>query len=56
MTKTIGLICASLRNNSYNRIIAESLAVMDGSAHFVVTKNRKWLRDSSVLLLNRMYI
>lgn len=25
MTKTIGLICASLRNNSYNRIIAESL-------------------------------
>lgn len=25
MTKTIGLICGSLRENSYNRIVAQSL-------------------------------
>lgn len=41
MTKTIGLICGSLRNNSYNRIIVESLTVMDVSAQFRCYKNRK---------------
>jgi chromate reductase, NAD(P)H dehydrogenase (quinone) len=32
MTKTIGLICGSLRENSYNRIVAQTLADMDESA------------------------
>ncbi|MFL6562457.1 MAG: NAD(P)H-dependent oxidoreductase, partial [Bacillus sp. (in: firmicutes)] len=34
MTKTIGLICGSLRENSYNRIVAQSLTDMDESAQF----------------------
>lgn len=34
MSKTIGLICGSLRKNSYNRIIAQSLTEMDDSHQF----------------------
>jgi chromate reductase len=34
MTKTIGLICGSLRKDSYNRIIAKSLTDLDDSHHF----------------------
>ncbi len=34
MTKTIGLICGSLRKNSYNRAIAQSLIDLDHSAQF----------------------
>jgi chromate reductase, NAD(P)H dehydrogenase (quinone) len=34
MTKTIGLICGSLRKNSFNRIIAQSLTDMDDSVQF----------------------
>lgn len=34
MTKTIGLICGSLRKNSYNRIIAQSLTELDDSHQF----------------------
>lgn len=34
MTKTIGLICGSLRKNSYNRAIAQSLFDFDNAAQF----------------------
>ncbi|MDQ0858811.1 NADPH-dependent FMN reductase [Bacillus sp. V2I10] len=34
MTKTIGLICGSLRKSSYNRIIAQSLVDMEDSTEF----------------------
>ncbi len=34
MTKTIGLICGSLRKNSYDRMIAESLTILDDSAQY----------------------
>jgi chromate reductase len=34
MTKTIGLICGSLRKDSYNRIIAQSLVDIDDAAEF----------------------
>jgi chromate reductase len=34
MTKTIGLICGSLRKDSYNRVIAQALADMDDSIKF----------------------
>lgn len=34
MTKSIGLICGSLRKDSYNRIIAQSLVDIDDAAEF----------------------
>ncbi|WP_242068071.1 NAD(P)H-dependent oxidoreductase [Priestia endophytica] len=34
MIKTIGLICGSLRKDSYNRIIAQSLKEMNDSIQF----------------------
>lgn len=34
MTKTIGLICGSLRKDSYNRVIAQALTDMDDSIKF----------------------
>jgi chromate reductase len=34
MTKTIGLICGSLRKSSYNRIIAQSLVDMEDNTEF----------------------
>lgn len=42
MTKTIGLICGSLRKNSYNRIIAGSLIDMDDSVPF------RWIDSQAV--------
>ncbi|PGZ57900.1 NADPH-dependent FMN reductase [Bacillus cereus] len=46
MTKTIGLICGSLRNNSYNRIIAKSLTDMDDSIQF------RWIEIKDLPLFN----
>jgi chromate reductase len=46
MTKTIGLICGSLRKNSYNRIIAQSLAKMDNSLEF------RWIEINDLPLFN----
>jgi chromate reductase, NAD(P)H dehydrogenase (quinone) len=46
MTKTIGLICGSLRENSYNRIVAQSLTDMDESAQFC------WIELSNLPLFN----
>lgn len=46
MTKTIGLICGSLRKNSYNRIIAQSLAEMDDSLEF------RWIEINDLPLFN----
>jgi chromate reductase, NAD(P)H dehydrogenase (quinone) len=46
MTKTIGLICGSLRGNSYNRIVAQSLTDMDESAQFC------WIELSYLPLFN----
>ncbi|MCJ7990130.1 NAD(P)H-dependent oxidoreductase [Priestia sp. OVS21] len=45
MTKTIGLICGSLRKNSYNRMIAESLTTLDDSAQY------RWIEISSLPFL-----
>ncbi|WHY94572.1 NADPH-dependent FMN reductase [Neobacillus cucumis] len=46
MTKTIGLICGSLRKNSYNRIIAQSLAELDDSNLF------RWIEINDLPLFN----
>lgn len=46
MTKTIGLICGSLRKNSYNRIIAQSLTGMDDSHQF------RWIEINDLPLFN----
>lgn len=46
MTKTIGLICGSLRKNSYNRMIAESLTTLDDSAQY------RWIEISSLPFFN----
>lgn len=46
MTKTIGLICGSLRKNSYNRIIAQSLTDLDDSHQF------RWIEINDLPLFN----
>ncbi|MGG4264792.1 NADPH-dependent FMN reductase [Peribacillus simplex] len=46
MTRTIGLICGSLRENSYNRIIAESLIDMVDSYQF------RWIEINDLPLYN----
>jgi chromate reductase len=46
VTKTIGLICGSLRANSYNRIIAQSLTDMDDSSLF------RWIEINDLPLFN----
>lgn len=46
MTKTIGLICGSLRKNSYNRMIAQSLTEMDNSIEF------SWIEINNLPLFN----
>ncbi|MDR4949160.1 NADPH-dependent FMN reductase [Neobacillus cucumis] len=46
MTKTIGLICGSLRKNSYNRIIAQSLTELDDSHQF------RWIEINDLPLFN----
>ncbi|MFY0757247.1 NADPH-dependent FMN reductase [Metabacillus dongyingensis] len=46
MTKTIGLICGSLRKNSFNRIIAQSLTDMDDSVQF------RWIEIKDLPLFN----
>ncbi|NYE09640.1 chromate reductase [Bacillus niacini] len=46
MTKTIGLICGSLRKNSYNRIIAQSLTELDDSLQF------RWIEINDLPLFN----
>lgn len=46
MTKTIGLICGSLRKNSYNRIIAQSLTDMVDSYQF------HWIEINDLPLFN----
>jgi chromate reductase len=46
MTKTIGLICGSLRKNSFNRIIAQSLTNIDDSAQF------RWIEIKDLPLFN----
>lgn len=46
MTKTIGLICGSLRKNSFNRIIANSLTDMDDSVQF------HWIEIKDLPLFN----
>ncbi|MFF2754932.1 NADPH-dependent FMN reductase [Psychrobacillus sp. NPDC058041] len=46
MTKIIGLICGSLRRNSYNRIIAQSLIEMDNSVEF------RWIEIKDLPLFN----
>lgn len=46
MTKTIGLICGSLRKDSYNRIIAQSLIDMDDSIQF------RWIEINDLPLFN----
>lgn len=46
VTKTIGLICGSLRANSYNRIIAQSLTDMDESILF------RWIEINDLPLFN----
>ncbi len=46
MTKNIGLICGSLRKNSYNRIIAQSLTELDDSHQF------RWIEINDLPLFN----
>ncbi|PET75342.1 NADPH-dependent FMN reductase [Bacillus sp. AFS001701] len=46
MAKTIGLICGSLRKNSYNRIIAQSLTAMADSHQF------RWIEINELPLFN----
>lgn len=46
MTKTIGLICGSLRKDSYNRIIAQSLMDIDDSIQF------RWIEINELPLFN----
>lgn len=46
MTKTIGLICGSLRKDSYNRMIAQSLVDMDDTAEF------RWIEIKELPLFN----
>lgn len=46
MNKKIGLICGSLRKNSYNRIIANSLIDMDNSVEF------RWIEIKDLPLFN----
>ncbi|AFZ91918.1 hypothetical protein B938_14540 [Bacillus velezensis AS43.3] len=46
MTKTIGLICGSLRKNSYNRAIAQSLIDFDNAAQF------RWVEIDSLPFFN----
>ncbi|MGZ9793015.1 NADPH-dependent FMN reductase [Bacillus atrophaeus] len=46
MTKTIGLICGSLRKDSYNRIVAQSLMDMDDSIQF------RWIEINELPLFN----
>jgi chromate reductase len=46
MIKTIGLICGSLRKDSYNRIIAQSLKDMDNSIQF------RWIEINELPLSN----
>ncbi|WP_182274749.1 NADPH-dependent FMN reductase [Bacillus velezensis] len=46
MTKTIGLICGSLRKNSYNRVIAQSLIDFDNAAQF------RWVEIDSLPFFN----
>ncbi|CAH0237148.1 NADPH-dependent FMN reductase [Peribacillus sp. NPDC101481] len=46
MTRTIGLICGSLRENSYNRIIAQSLTDMVDSYQF------RWIEINDLPLFN----
>ncbi|MFD4817797.1 NADPH-dependent FMN reductase [Peribacillus butanolivorans] len=46
MTRTIGLICGSLRENSYNRIIAQSLTDMVDSFQF------RWIEINDLPLFN----
>lgn len=46
MTKTIGIICGSLRKNSYNRIIAQALTEMDESVEF------RWIEINDLPFFN----
>ncbi|MES5261201.1 NADPH-dependent FMN reductase [Priestia megaterium] len=46
MTKTIGLICGSLRKNSYNQAIAQSLINLDNSAQF------RWIEIDNLPFFN----
>ncbi|ODG90991.1 hypothetical protein BED47_08100 [Gottfriedia luciferensis] len=46
MSNTIGLICGSLRKNSYNRIIAQSLTEMVDSHQF------RWIELNELPLFN----
>jgi chromate reductase, NAD(P)H dehydrogenase (quinone) len=46
MPKTIGLICGSLRKNSYNRIVAQSLTDMSDAAQF------RWIEINDLPLFN----
>jgi chromate reductase, NAD(P)H dehydrogenase (quinone) len=46
MTKTIGLICGSLRKNSYNRIIAQSLTELNDAHQF------RWIEINDLPLFN----
>ncbi|GIO10248.1 FMN reductase [Brevibacillus reuszeri] len=46
MSKTIGIICGSLRKNSYNRIIAQALTEMDDSVEF------RWIEINDLPLFN----
>lgn len=46
MLKTIGLICGSLREKSYNRIIAQSLTDMSDAAQF------RWIEINDLPLFN----
>ncbi|QED47981.1 NADPH-dependent FMN reductase [Cytobacillus dafuensis] len=46
MTKSIGLICGSLRKDSYNRIIAQALIDMDDSIKF------RWIELKDLPLFN----
>ncbi len=48
MTKTIGLICGSLRKNSYNRVIAQSLIDFDNAAQF------RWVEIDSLPFLTKI--
>ncbi|MGF9860074.1 hypothetical protein ABEX55_23955 [Priestia endophytica] len=46
MIKTIGLICGSLRKDSYSRIIAQSLKNIDRSIQF------RWIEINELPLSN----
>ncbi|MCD9022881.1 NADPH-dependent FMN reductase [Cohnella silvisoli] len=46
MTKTIGLICGSLRKDSYNRIVAQAFTEMDSSLQF------RWIEIRELPLFN----